>query len=153
MEMGGQTTWRCPGPRPVLEGFLKALLLERDAGKAVFFLTADIYSAGPDGQAARDREEFRKLAQEHIKEVPEALPYRILDYREKPETEDCRTCLCRIRNPGQEGRPPAVLSAFFRKERGSWRISSLHIAGMALPAREEQEGTGNKKTEGKDKYG
>lgn len=135
MDGNRQDTRRCPGPRPVLEGFLRALLTDRDPGKAMLFLTADVYSAGPDGRTARSREEFRKVAEAHSREVPELLPYGILDYREKQETQDCRVCMCRIRNPFRQGGPVVLLSAAFRKERGAWRISILHISGTEGPVR------------------
>ena len=135
MEGNRQNTGRCPGPRPVLEGFLRALLMDRDPAKALLFLTVDVLSAGPDGRTARSREEFRAAAEAHLREVPGQLPYGILDYREKEETPECRTCLCRIRNPGVKGGPVVLLSAVFRKSRGSWRISGLHISGTEGPVR------------------
>lgn len=138
MDTTGTKEWKYPGPRPVLEGFLRALSTERNARKARLFLTPDAYSAGPDGTAAFSRQELQDRLEERFNREPSPVSYRILDYREKSETENCRGCLCRICYPDMDVSVPAVVSVFFRKEQGAWRIRTLHSSRTAHAGRKDR---------------
>lgn len=128
----------------VLDTFFRTYLGERQIEGTLALVTDDVYSIGTgEKEIAVNKAELERLLRMEMTEIPGPIHYQILDYREKEEGQDCRSCFCVVRTAIEKEIEEMIyyqtrFTATFRKEDGKWLASTLHMS-EASGAQEKEE--------------
>lgn len=126
--------------RQLMDAFFRHYLTERNLEDTLALTTDTVISVGTGvHEIAHNQKELRQLLEREFEEVPDPLPYEIIEYKQSPVTDDVCTVLTKLCVKLQSGgmafeMTPRLTCTCVRKD-GVWKIACLH---MSAPAQDQE---------------